>query len=1087
MVSKRMGIVFIILAGILVVVHGRPLLPHVSFSEQPSDKHYAPLVFSDHQSTVTTIVRNVGANLVPAGSTPKKYTASISSRYAGITSNYFQTAVEGISFSTKFTLPEGTYDVELGFVQVDDCVKGGRIFHVSINDQSRDESLDVFDAAGCGKALVIRYNSQLVDNMLSDGIKLSFEAVSGVATLSFIRIRESSRPCVPEISPGTPSGSSEDHFAHSVPGTYPSGSDPSFVDRLGLGYFRVKIDGTGSHTHFFSGNYTAKIKSYTWTRVDTGKVISMKAIFSYNFPLGTTILKLKVVDSICSEHEATTSVTVTGSVRSGAMCYIYNDTGSILQGDTLTLSPRPISSFTSPSLNIKFPFGAFRKQPFGARCIFLAMVKPSTGTKISLDTALTGTAHLYRGGDRIFDTSGGEPVAEIATGDGYMEFEMTYRYDNLAKPPFLVMKINGTSPSGISHDASRTIPIITALLPNNGPSAGGTEVRITGHNMYRPVQVFFGNTRAVLKSGPPLSTEVTAIAPPSTGADVVPVTVRTAPKYTSNELSFSYQNSCDNVNFEVKRLVDKSGTTVAVSQPTAVTIAHDGNLYVGTIEGYVHRVSFDHETSVVSNLCHSEQFQDSRWKNAAGKIAPRAFLGIAVDPRDAFPRPYVSASTLFYNRKEVPIAKTNLLAWSNGAIERFKPATAATLARDPKQCLEYDKNIVQGLPVADGDHSVNQIVFSQTGDLLIAVAGRTNMGLPKSNLGGSWETYFSGAVLVARLSKSGFNGNIPYTTPTNLRTARPVVGYNDVEFFATGFRNPFSISMSRAGNLYAGDNGPNRGFGDASTSCSEYNETVAANGPVVANVPGGGAVFDNGDFSDSREDKIMWVKEGKYYGHPNIQRSVILGVDECAYIDPLTGKTPPPGRKSAPANYEPRLAMVRSPVTGVLEYGGNEFCGQLRGTLLISKPRTAGTYALKLSANGNAIGDTYQFNKAGGLSIVEDSTGSLIFPKYFSEPTNGFVVLKPIVTSRTGLHVSGVAPYRHGKKGGNQLHIGGRGFSSSSTVTVGGKACPSVRQTGTLIVCKVPAHTGGALSVDVGVKDGASSVTLKQAVLYMQV
>lgn len=1082
-----MGIVSIFVLCFLVVGHGRPLLPHVSFSEHLYDKYYAPLTFTDHQNGATTIVRNVGTNLVPSGSTPKKYTASITSRYAGITSNFFQTAVEGISFSTNFALPEGTYDVELGFVQVDDCVKGDRIFHVYVNDQKREESLDVFETAGCAKALVLRYNSQIVDHMANDGIKLSFDAVSGVATLSYIRIRESTRPCVPEISQGTPSGSTEDHFAHSVPGTYPSGSDPSFVDRLGLGYFRVKIDGTGSHTHFFSGNYTAKIKSYTWTRVDTGKVISMNPVFFYNFPLGTTILKLKVVDTICSEHEATTSVTVTGNVQSGAICYVYDDTGSILQGNSLTSSPRPTFSFTSPSLNIKFPLGAFRKRPFGARCIFLAMVKASSSTKISIDTALTGTAHLYRGSDRIYDTSGGEPIAEIATGDGHMEFEMTYRYDNLAKPPVLVMKINGTSPSGLSHDASRTIPIITALLPNNGPSAGGSEVRITGYNMYRPVQVFFGSTRAILKNGPPLSTEVTAIAPPSSGTNVVAVKVQTSPNFVSNELSFSYQNSCDNVNFEVKKLVDKSGKAVAVSQPTAVTIAHDGNLYVGTVEGYVHRVSFDPETSVVQDLCHSEKFQDSRWKNAAGTIAPRAFLGITVDPRDAVPRPYVSASTLFYHRKEVSISKTNLLAWSNGAIERFKPATAATLARDPKQCLEYDKNIVQGLPVADGDHSVNQILFSQTGDLLIAVAGRTNMGLPKFNLGGSWETYFSGAVLVARLSKSGFNGNIPYTTPTNLRTAKPVGGYDDVDFYATGFRNPFSISMSRAGNLYAGDNGPNRGFGDASTNCSEYNETAAANGPVVANIPGGGAVFENGEFSDGRQDKIMWVKEGKFYGHPNIQRSVILGVDECAYIDPLTGKTPPPGKKPAPANYEPRLVMVKSPVTGVLEYGGNEFCGQLRGTLLISKPSGSETFALKLGANGKAIGSPYSLIKEGGLSVVEDSIGSLIFPNYFSEPTGGFVVLKPLVTNRAGLHISGVTPYRHGKKGGNQLHIGGRGFSASSIVTVGGKTCSSVRQTGTLIVCKVPAHTGGALSVDVSVKNGTSSVILKQAVLYMQV
>lgn len=1082
-----MGFISLVILLTFTVAHSNPLWYPRSIHVSQTYDRPALQTHTDRQTNFTSIVRNVGSNLVPAGSTPKKYTATITSPYAGISASIFKTSVEGILFSTKFPLAKGTYDVELGFVQVDDCEIGKRIFHVYINGQKREESLDIFATAGCAKALVLRYNSQIVDPISRNGIEISFETISGTATLSYIRIRSSSKPCVPAVSSSSPSASTEDHYAHSVPGTYPSGSDPSFVDRLGRGFYTVKIDGTGSHTHFFSNGYTASIKSYEWTRVDTGKVISTRAKFSYNFPLGTTVLKLKVVDTICSEDEATTAITVTGNIQSGAICYIYTDTGEVLQGNTLTAAPRPFFVFTSPSLNIKFPSGPYRKSLFGAKCIFLVNTKPSTDTKVSLSTSLSGTAYLYRGPDRIFDTSGGDPTTSVATGDGYMEFEMTYRYSDLSKSPSLMMKINGTPPTGVAHDAAQTIPVITALLPNNGPSAGGTIIRITGYNMYRPVQIFFGSTRAMLKFGPPLSTEVIAIAPPSSGASAVAVTVKTGPGFVSNELSFSYQNSCDNVKFEVKKLVDKSGKDVVVKQPTAVTIAHDGNLYVATIEGYIHRISYDQASAVVQSTCHSEQFTDSRWKNAAGKIAPRAFLGITVDPRDAIPRPYVSASTLFYHRRDIPISKSNLLAWSNGAIERFKPSTAATLARDPKQCLEYDKNIVQGLPVANGDHSVNQIVFTQSGDLYIAVAGRTNMGLPNIKLGGSWETYFSGAVLVAKLSKPGFNGNIPYTTPTNLRTAKPVGSYNDVDFFATGFRNPFSISMSRLGNLYAGDNGPNRGFGDASTSCSEYNETVAAKDPAVTTVPGGGAVFETGDFSDSRPDKILWVKEGKYYGQPNIQRSVILGIDECAYIDPLTGKTPPPGKNSPPSNYEPRIAMLQSPITGLLEYGGNEFCGQLKGTLIISKLKTGGTFALGLAANGKASGSPYKLNDAGGLSVVEDSTGSLIFPKYLPEPTDGFVVLKPVVTNRLELHISGAAPYRHGKKGGFQVYIGGRGFSSSSTVTVGGKTCQSVQKTATLIVCKVPAHTGGPLYVNITVKDGTKSATLKNAILYMQV
>lgn len=212
---------------------------------------------------------------------------------------------------------------------------------------------------------------------------------------------------------------------------------------------------------------------------------------------------------------------------------------------------------------------------------------------------------------------------------------------------------------------------------------------------------------------------------------------------------------------------DRSGKRFVVNQPTAVTMGHDGSLYVATLEGRIYVISYSHETAIVRSTCYSESFRDNQWKSKTGNIAPRAFLGIALDPRDKLPRPYVSVSTLEYQRIYNLISKENLKALSNGAVERFKPSSAATRRKNKNQCLEHDKNIVQGLPVANGDHSVNQILFSQTGDLLIAVAGRTDMGLPNTKLGGSWEAYFSGAIAMAKLSKPHYKGTIPYTTPTN--------------------------------------------------------------------------------------------------------------------------------------------------------------------------------------------------------------------------------------------------------------------------------------------------------------------------------
>lgn len=1080
----------LLLISFLILLLTFPLtLCQLSPLSRPNSRVSTQLSSVSSHPAKTSIVRNVGSTFVPKGSTPKRYGGTIVSPLPGIAPFFFKTAVEGISFSTKFKLPTGTYDVELGFVQVSDCQQHSRIFHIYINGYKREESLDIFKLVGCSRGLVLRYNNQIVDPISSDGLEISFETVSGVATLSFIRIRNANKPCVPEVSVTGPINIKQDHWAHAVPGTYPQGGERSFVDLRGDGFYRVKLDGSGSHTHFVSNGYTARITKYFWTREDTGRVISQKPKFTYDFPLGTTVIRLKVIDSVCSEHEDTTSVTVTGRIQPGVMCYMYSDTGVDLKGDTLTSSRRPIMSFVSKSTSIRFPLSSFRNKRFAARCVFLIkFFKTSKNTKLTIDTSSSGTAHLYRGPDRIADSSSASADAIIHSNKGLEAFEMTYRYTNLDKPPTLVLKVDGKLPWKVFHDYATSLPIISSISPSSGSSAGGTEVRITGYNFFRPTHVEFGNSRAFVKSDPQSSTEMLVISPKKNENAVVSVRVRTIYGYDSNSVSFKYGNVCDDVKFDTTYLKNKSGNKVVVNQPTAVTMSHEGDLYVATLEGRIHKISYSHETAVVHSMCYSEIFKDYKWQNTAGKVAPRAFLGIALNPKDRDPKPYVSASTLLYFRRDKPIATTNPFAWSNGAVERFKRSSAEVRRRDPKQCLQHDKNIVQGLPVANGDHVVSELLFSQYGDLLIAVGANTNMGLPNLKLGGLWESYFSGAIVIAKTSKAGFQGKIPYTTPTNLRTAKPKGEYKDVDLYATGFRNAFAMTMSRSGIVYAGDNGPNRGFGDAASSCDEYNETEAAARSFYEDVPGGGAIVGSGKtrYSDNRPDKIVWIKKGKFYGQPNLQRSVLLGVNECAYIDPLTNKSPPPAKKAPPANYERPLTLVVSPTTDIIEYGGNEFCGKVRGTLLIAKLKSSGTYAVGLKADGGTNGQPYKFSKDGGMSVVEDSTGSLIFPKFVSDPTDGFVVLKPRVSDRGGLYISGAVPFRHGRKGGTKIHIGGRGFSESSVVTIGKNVCGRVSLTPTKIVCKIPAFTGGSVSVDLTVKSGGESATLKKAVLYMQ-
>lgn len=439
------------------------------------------------------IIKNVGSNLVPRGSKRKRYEQKTDSPYPEIPAYFFHTAVEGVKISAKIPLQTGTFDVELGFAQVGPCLQGKRIFHIFINGHKRKESLDLFKLAGCFKAKMLTLSQVIVDPETDDGLIIHLQAVSGTATLSYIRVKNSNRPCLSRISQKKLADSLFDHYAHSVPGTYPHGNEKYYVDSLGKGYREVQIDGSGSHTHYNWNGYTARLISFIWTVEDTGKVISRQEKFKYKFSLGTTILKLEVLDTVCSKDEKSTAISVTSKIQSGEICYMYQDNGFVLKGNFLTGLRRPMMSFKSRSLNIKFPNNVFKNKRFSARCIFLIeFPNKSLNSRIFLGTASSGIAHLCQGRDRLYD-SASSSRAIISSQEGDQEFELTYRYSNLGKRPALQLKLNEIIPSKVSYDYGRILPIISTISSSSGSEAGGTEVKLNGYNFPYPLSVYFGN------------------------------------------------------------------------------------------------------------------------------------------------------------------------------------------------------------------------------------------------------------------------------------------------------------------------------------------------------------------------------------------------------------------------------------------------------------------------------------------------------------------------------------------------------------------------------------------------------------------
>lgn len=1007
------------------------------------------------------------------------------SSVSGVPSSAFTTARKGQSFVLSFSLPPGVYTVVLGFVELNTalCFPMSRVFNVLINGFLRLESYDIFSVAGaCRKAVSEKFVDQIVDPLNPQPFTIEFQGVADDAIVSYIRISPKSENCAPineDIE--------EDHLAHAVPGIYPPNNEPAYVDSLNQGYVTVRIDGSGSHTHFASGDIQGVLTSYTWILPETGKVIATTPAFTRKFFLGTTRLRLIVVDNACSRDESETTVTVTGNILSGTYCYYYNGLSDLPAGGSLLEAPRPTYSQRSSSLSLGFPSFPFKNSNFVARCLFfLEFDDIYYNTSLSIATSGTGDARLYRGTDLVIDSATALTAAPETTSVGLIEYELLYRRTDLSSEPFVRLFVNGTVPS-VFHDRSTVLPIITSIDPSSGPTSGGSKTIINGYGLYPPLTANFGSSSVpVDESESTFSTAV--VFPPSVGSSqVVDVSVQTLSGLTSTSVPYEYGSTCDPIDFMVKNITNNDGSNYDFNQPTSVTIWQDGKIYAGTRQGFVKVLGYNSETLVVSSVCQSPKLTDSRYVDKNGAPSQRSILGIAFDPRDTEPHPFLSVSSLFWQRQG-NIELSNDEAWSNGAIEKLKPASAATMSANPNICLEYDRNIVRYLPVADGDHSINEIVFTQDGDLLIATGGNTNAGLPYANLGGNFGSFFSGSVLVARLSKPGFNGEISYTTPKNLRTAMPQS--DDIELYATGVRNLFSMAMARSGRVYAVDMGPNCGFGNVSSSCSEYNETEAALRSTTEKVPfPGTAIVGDGDckYGAYRQDKLLEIKPGKFYGHSNLIRGTRLNQpEECVWIDPLTGLSPPPVEANPPPNYEHNLKLLKSATTGVREYGANLFCGKLRGDLILSVFKNRKTYQMKLKPDGTADGNPIVLTSQSGIRVDENHHGDLIIPNYRDTVT---YVLRPKISVRVGVFVSNAIPFRHGRAGGTIVRIGGWGYLSATpvVVSIGGIGSQVLDVSDTEIVCKVPPFSSGGELKDIVVTVGASVSSLENAILYMSV
>jgi IPT/TIG domain len=240
-------------------------------------------------------------------------------------------------------------------------------------------------------------------------------------------------------------------------------------------------------------------------------------------------------------------------------------------------------------------------------------------------------------------------------------------------------------------------PAVVSISPTAGSISGGNLVTITGSGFtYSAAQitVHFGLTKLIGKAITVVNANtITVIAPATVVGTPVAVAVET-PLEKSNGVSYNYLATVP-INFASQFLY-------GINQPTAVRFGPDRNLYVGTVDGKLARITLnDDYTTVVGSII-----------STVAKF--RCILGIAFNPMDTKPIPDVYITTSFFFHGSPTSSSGQSI---NGNVKKISGAN-----------LEIIENVITGLPVSDHDHGVTNIEFGFNGEVYFGLGSNTNGG-----------------------------------------------------------------------------------------------------------------------------------------------------------------------------------------------------------------------------------------------------------------------------------------------------------------------------------------------------------------------
>lgn len=594
----------------------------------------------------------------------------------------------------------GTYQIQLSFAETNPIyceTSAKRIFSVSFNGKKELDRVDVFKNEGCRRGYI--YTSPNYE--IGGNLFITFTGIRGNAMVSHILVREVQASCTPE---SMADASTSDHLAHSVPGQYPpvrSASSPmAYFDTDGDGFETVSINGEGSHTHFLDtvNNVAGRITTFEWTSPDTTEFISDLEAFSMKFSLGTTRLSLRVQDNICSSHTAETSVTVTDSVREGIYCYFYPGQTTIPLPGGPDQEIKPTFAQAYSELPVDFSELPFSSEPFAARCeFFISLVSTASRVRGSI-SATAARVSLLRGAEVVVDDASSSSF-DVPVSASMSSFEILYVRPRPSQSPTLSLIINRELDPSFSFDRTTVFPVIASLSPTSSPVAGGIVARVDVIGFSLDVaEVHIGDEVVSVSRRDVDAKEVYFNVPAAKAPGEVPLYLKWTEGFVSNQLTFTYFSgpAQDSIGFTEKVMIDDRTDEEARNElATSIRFGYDGDMYLGTLNARVLKLTYDPVTLRVTARCQSAPLRDDQFSNN-GDVAVRSILGMVLDPRDTIPHPYVSTQTIFWGSRD-RIDPSNPAAWRNGAIDRLKPGTSSS---DGSICLVFDKRIVSGLPVS---------------------------------------------------------------------------------------------------------------------------------------------------------------------------------------------------------------------------------------------------------------------------------------------------------------------------------------------------------------------------------------------------